>query len=161
MLIQDGGNADCQNTVKSQIERKFYRFHYYEQTFTMNRFTWYTIPILIQLPYKHSCNWWWNFSEKRNSSSINKIKLRHRKYTFFTCIRIVFSCISIDAIYNIWSVYIYNIRTLSVNIKFICTSFRNRQNSETSASVSGLFRSEYKWILYLTTMYVYCVYPSM
>ena len=25
---------------------------------------------------------------------------------------------------------IYNIRTLSVNIKFICTSFRNRQNSE-------------------------------
>jgi hypothetical protein len=26
--------------------------------------------------------------------------------------------------------YIYNIRTLSVNIKFICTSFRNRQNSE-------------------------------
>jgi hypothetical protein len=28
------------------------------------------------------------------------------------------------------SQYIYNIRTLSVNIKFICTSFRNRQNSE-------------------------------
>ena len=28
--------------------------------------------------------------------------------------------------------YIYNIRTLSVNIKFICTSFRNRQNSEPS-----------------------------
>jgi hypothetical protein len=26
--------------------------------------------------------------------------------------------------------YIYNIRTLSLNIKFICTSFRNRQNSE-------------------------------
>jgi hypothetical protein len=26
---------------------------------------------------------------------------------------------------------------------------------------SGLFRSEYKWILYLTTMYVYCVYPAM
>jgi hypothetical protein len=25
---------------------------------------------------------------------------------------------------------IYNIRTLSVNIKFICTSFRNRQNGE-------------------------------
>ena len=39
--------------------------------------------------------------------------------------------------------YIYNIRTLSVNIKFICTSFRNRQNSEPS------------------TMYVYCVYPAM
>jgi hypothetical protein len=59
------------------------------------------------------------------------------------------------------SEYIYNIRTLSVNIKFICTSFRNRQNSEPSASFSDLFRSEYKWILYLTTMYVYCVYPAM
>ena len=57
--------------------------------------------------------------------------------------------------------YIYNIRTLSVNIKFICTSFRNRQNSEPLASFSDLFRSEYKWILYLTTMYVYCVYPAM
>jgi hypothetical protein len=31
--------------------------------------------------------------------------------------------------------YIYNIRTLSVNIKFICTSFRNRQNSEPLASL--------------------------
>ena len=50
---------------------------------------------------------------------------------------------------------------MSVNIKFICTSFRNRQNSEPSASFSGLFRSEYKWILYLTTTYVYCVYPAM
>ena len=58
-------------------------------------------------------------------------------------------------------IYIYNIRTLSVNIKFICTSFRNRQNSEPLASFSGLFRSEYKYILYLTTMYVYCVYPAM
>jgi hypothetical protein len=57
--------------------------------------------------------------------------------------------------------YIYNIHTLSVNIKFICASFRNRQNSEPSASFSGLFRSEYKWILYLTTMYVYCVYHAM
>jgi hypothetical protein len=58
-------------------------------------------------------------------------------------------------------VYIYNIRTLSVNIQFICTSFRNRQNSEPSVSFSCLFRSEYKWILYLTTMYVFCVYPAM
>jgi hypothetical protein len=33
-------------------------------------------------------------------------------------------------------VYIYNIRTLSVNIKFICTSFRNRQNSELCRPVS-------------------------
>ena len=45
--------------------------------------------------------------------------------------------------------------------KMFCTSFRNRQNSEPWASFSGLFRSEYKWILYLTTMYVYCVYPAM
>jgi hypothetical protein len=57
--------------------------------------------------------------------------------------------------------YIYNIRTLSLNIKFISTSFRNRQNSETLGSFSGLFCSEYKWILYLKTMYVYCVYPAM
>ena len=40
--------------------------------------------------------------------------------------------------------YLYNIRTLSVNIKFICTSFRNRQNSKPLASLSCLFRSEYK-----------------
>ena len=46
-------------------------------------------------------------------------------------------------------------------MKFICTSFRNRQNNEPSASFSGLFRSEYKLILYLTTMYVYCVYPAI
>jgi hypothetical protein len=50
---------------------------------------------------------------------------------------------------------------LSVNIKFICTSFRNRQNSEPSASFSCLFRSEYTWILYLMIMYVCCVYPAM
>ena len=56
---------------------------------------------------------------------------------------------------------IYNIRTLSVKIKFICTSFRNRQNSEPSVSFSCLFRCEYKLILYLTTMYVFCVYPAM
>jgi hypothetical protein len=58
-------------------------------------------------------------------------------------------------------VYIYNIRTLSVNVKFICTSFRNRQNSEHCASFSCKFRSEYKCILCLTTMCVYCVYPAM
>jgi hypothetical protein len=69
-------------------------------------------------------------------------------------------CLSKEKI-NVLIIYIYNIRTLSVNIKFICTSFRNRQNSEPMASFSGLFRSQYKWILYLTTMYVYCVYPAM
>jgi hypothetical protein len=36
----------------------------------------------------------------------------------------------------IFRCYIYNIRTLSVNIKFICTSFRNRQNSELVRPVS-------------------------
>jgi hypothetical protein len=39
--------------------------------------------------------------------------------------------------------------------------FRNRQNSKPSESFSGLFRSECKGILYLTTMYVYCVYSAM
>jgi hypothetical protein len=33
-------------------------------------------------------------------------------------------------------IYIYNIRTLAVNIKFICTSFRNTQNSELFRPVS-------------------------
>ena len=83
-------------------------------------------------------------------------------YIFFSFkhfISIFYTCIY-SLIGNICS-YIYNIRTLSVNIKFICTSFRNRQNSEPLASFWGLFCSEYKWILYLTTMYVYCVYPAM
>ena len=48
--------------------------------------------------------------------------------------------------------YIYNIRTLSENILFICMSFRTR---------SSLFRIECKLILYLTTMYIYCVYPAI
>ena len=51
----------------------------------------------------------------------------------------------VDVLYSIKrKKYIYNIRTLSVNIKFICTSFRNRQNSEPLTSFSGQFRSEYK-----------------
>ena len=37
---------------------------------------------------------------------------------------------------NPTNIYIYNIRTLSVNIKFICTSFRNRQNNELFRPVS-------------------------
>ena len=40
---------------------------------------------------------------------------------------------------SILDVYIYNIRTLSVNIKSICTSFRNRQNSEPKASFQACF----------------------
>jgi len=42
------------------------------------------------------------------------------------------------------SVYIHNIHTLSVNIKFTCTSFRDRKKNELLVSFSGLFRSEYK-----------------
>jgi hypothetical protein len=66
-----------------------------------------------------------------------------------------------DNINSVYHIYIYNIRTLLVKMKFICTSFRNRQNSEQLASFSGLFRSEYKWISYLTTMCVFCVYSAM
>jgi hypothetical protein len=44
--------------------------------------------------------------------------------------------------------YIYNIRTLSVNIKFICTSFRNRQNSE------PLARFSYILIVYMGAIFM-------
>jgi hypothetical protein len=98
-------------------------------------------------------------------------KYIHSIYTVHTFSpKLTFICTSVrnrNIKESLWQVflslfkYIYNIRTLSVNIKFICTSFRNRQNSKPLASFSGLFRSEYKWILYLTTMYVFCVYPAM
>jgi hypothetical protein len=45
--------------------------------------------------------------------------------------------------------------------KIYLYKLRNRQNSKPLATFSCLFRSEYKWILYLPTMYVYCVYPAM
>ena len=54
--------------------------------------------------------------------------------------------------------YIYNIPTLSVNIKFICTSFRNRQNSELFRPGSQRVQMNF---IFKTTMYVYCVYPAM
>ena len=60
-----------------------------------------------------------------------------------------------------FTVSIYNMHTMSENIKFICTSFRNRQKIEPLTSFSSLFRSECKLFLYLTTMYVYCVYPGI
>ena len=44
--------------------------------------------------------------------------------------------IQIKLNYSWLNIYIYNIRTLSVNIKFICTSFRNRHNSELFRPVS-------------------------
>ena len=82
-------------------------------------------------------------------------------YDRFDCTFRIVSQFNHDHLFLCVSTDIYNIRTLSVNITFICTSFRNRQHSEPLASFSGLFRSEYKWIVYLTTMYVYCVYPAM
>jgi hypothetical protein len=56
-------------------------------------------------------------------------------------------------------VYIDNLRTLSANITFIWTSFI--LYTRRKANVSALFRRECKYILYLLTMYVYCVYAAM
>ena len=75
-----------------------------------------------------------------------------RHLTFLTCSDIRQKCIVPIKVFLVTKIkpeysdilYIYNIRTLSVNIKFICTSFRNRHNSEPSASFSGLFCNEYK-----------------
>ena len=50
--------------------------------------------------------------------------------------------------------YIYNICTLSENIKFISTSFTNRQKSEPLARFSSLFRNECKLISYSTSTYI-------
>ena len=62
--------------------------------------------------------------------------------------------------YIVYTMCIYNIRTLSENIKFICTSFRNKWKREPLASFASLFRSVCKAILYLTKMYIYCVYSA-
>jgi len=43
------------------------------------------------------------------------------------------------------------------NIASIYTNFRNRMK----ANCLGLFRSDWKYILYLQTIYVCCVYPTM
>ena len=45
--------------------------------------------------------------------------------------------------------------------KFSCTIFRIMKKSEHLASFSFLFQGEYKSILYLPTMYLYCVYIAM
>ena len=58
-------------------------------------------------------------------------------------------------------IYKHNILTLSENIKFICTNFRNRSKSESLARISVLFHSECEYILHVPTMYVYFVYPAM
>ena len=51
--------------------------------------------------------------------------------------------------YSRYYTYIYSIRTLSENMKFIWMIFRNR------------FCSEFKLIWSSPTMYVYCGYPAM
>ena len=50
-------------------------------------------------------------------------------------------------------VNIQNVRTLSVNIKFMCTSFRNRKKGVPLTIFSFLFRDEYK--------YIFKYFPSM
>jgi len=61
-----------------------------------------------------------------------------------------------------WDSWLLAIENICIIVgKYNCTSFRNRKKSELEASFSGLLFSEYKWILYLTTMYIYCVYPAM
>ena len=54
-----------------------------------------------------------------------------------------------------------NMRTLSENITFICTSFRNRPKSEHLSRISVLFPNECKWIIYFPMMYVYCIYTAV
>jgi hypothetical protein len=50
---------------------------------------------------------------------------------------------------------------MSENIKFVCTGFRNMQKNESKTSFTGLLSSQCKLILYLSTLYVYCVDPAM
>jgi hypothetical protein len=59
---------------------------------------------------------------------------------FFIFVCVIFY---LNIFYVICEVNIYNIRTLSVNIKFICTSFRNRQNSK---PFGELFRPVSQWV---------------
>jgi len=52
---------------------------------------------------------------------------------------------------------IVTIHTLPVNVKTICTSFRNRKKSEPLTSFSFHFQGEYKFIWDFLTMYTSCV----
>jgi hypothetical protein len=56
-----------------------------------------------------------------------------------------------------WIRYIDHIHTLSENIKFIYTSFRNVKKSEHYASFSDLFHSDWKLIIYFPIIYIYIV----
>jgi hypothetical protein len=56
---------------------------------------------------------------------------------------------------------LYNIRTLSENIIFFVRALETDRKGETLASFSYLFHRGEKLIVYLLTMYVYCVYLAM
>lgn len=51
-----------------------------------------------------------------------------------------------------------NIRTLSANVNFICTSFRSRKKGELLVNLSFRFRGQFEYILYFLTTYLYCHY---
>ena len=57
--------------------------------------------------------------------------------------------------------YIDNIHTLSETIKFVYTSFRNGKKRKHLTSLSCLLRSDWKWIIYFPTIYVYGIYHVM
>ena len=64
-----------------------------------------------------------------------------------------------------------NIRTLSANIKLICTRFRNRTKSDSPRSISLYIEADTNTFLSIlrrilihfifVTMYIYCVYTTM
>ena len=60
-----------------------------------------------------------------------------------------------------WKRYVDNIHTLSENMKFIYTSFRNVTKREHYMSLSDLFHSDWKWIIYFPKIYTYCIYHVM
>jgi len=60
-----------------------------------------------------------------------------------------------------WNRYVDNIHTLSQNMKFIYTSFRNVKKSGHYTSLSDMFHSDWKWIIYFPKIYIYCIYRVM
>ena len=54
-----------------------------------------------------------------------------------------------------------NIQYTYIVGKYKIYLYELQKQAEQKARYSSLFRSEYKRILYLMTMYVYCVYPAM
>ena len=60
-----------------------------------------------------------------------------------------------------WMRYVDNINTLWENMTFIYTSFRNVEKREHNTSLFDLFHSNWKWITYFPTIYIYCIYRVM